>query len=200
MLKTTDIEARGWERDEHGPSAEGPTFKLGDFRCQILAPNSVNAANAHVWGRANLTIWKHHENGVETIFIGVCDNVRDFSYLCDAVGVPESTIQINDMTVKPITPHEAFNDFEKSFPPFVFEAVNNCINRHCFGKKSFTIKQKAIEEEMIKLAPEGTTVQDLHDKHWLDFEDAYRKAGWVVNYDKPGYNESYEAYFDFKIK
>ncbi len=36
------------------------------------------------------------------------------------------------------------------------------------------------------------------DNHWLDVEDVYREAGWVVEYDKPGYCESYEATFTFK--
>ena len=102
--------------------------------------------------------------------------------------------------MKPITPQQALDNVEKSFPSFVFEAVNNCINQHCFGKSSFTIKQNVIMDEILKLAPEGTTRQEVFDKHWLDFEDAYRKTGWIVNYDKPGYDESYEAFFKFEIK
>jgi len=102
--------------------------------------------------------------------------------------------------MKPITPQQALDNVEKAFPDFVFEAVNNCINRHYFGKSSFTIKQDEILDEILKLAPEGTTRQEVFDKHWMDFENAYRKAGWIVNYDKPGYNESYGAFFEFKLK
>ena len=102
--------------------------------------------------------------------------------------------------MKPITPQQALDNIEKEFPAFVFEAVNNCINRNYFGKSSFIIKQDVIVDEILKLAPEGTTKQEIYDKHWLDFEEAYRKAGWVVNYDKPGYAESYDAYFEFKVK
>lgn len=39
--------------------------------------------------------------------------------------------------------------------------------------------------------------QFIFDKHWLDIEDTYRKAGWNVEYDKPGYCENYDAYFVF---
>lgn len=102
--------------------------------------------------------------------------------------------------MKPITPKEANDNIEKSFPDFVVEAVNNCINKHYFGKSSFTIKQNEIVDEILKLAPEGTKKQEIFDKHWLDFETAYRKAGWSVYYDKPAYNEDYDAFFEFKPK
>jgi hypothetical protein len=31
----------------------------------------------------------------------------------------------------------------------------------------------------------------------MDVEDVYQKAGWEVEFDKPGYNEDYEANFKF---
>jgi hypothetical protein len=39
---------------------------------------------------------------------------------------------------------------------------------------------------------------DFFDKHWLDFESIFRKAGWKVKYTKPGYNESFPAYWTFE--
>lgn len=101
--------------------------------------------------------------------------------------------------MKPITPEEARKGFEESTPDFVFEAVNNCINKNFFNKKSFTIKQNEIIEEILKLAPEPMTRQEIFNNHWLDFEPHYRKAGWYVVYDKPSYCDSYEAYFKFSI-
>ena len=102
--------------------------------------------------------------------------------------------------MRPITPQEALDNVEKAFPEFVFEAVNNCINQNYFGKSSFTIKQKVIVNEIFRLAPEGTTRQDIFDKHWLDFEEAYRKAGWKVTYDSPGWDENYDEFYKFEIK
>lgn len=32
---------------------------------------------------------------------------------------------------------------------------------------------------------------------WLDIEDIYREQGWRVDYDKPAYNENYQASFTF---
>lgn len=38
------------------------------------------------------------------------------------------------------------------------------------------------------------------DMRWLNFEEAFRKNGWDVAYDGPGFNESYDAYFQFRAK
>ena len=42
------------------------------------------------------------------------------------------------------------------------------------------------------------TEQEVYDRNLLDVEDAYRKLGWKVAYDKPGYNEAYEGTYQFK--
>ena len=100
----------------------------------------------------------------------------------------------------PISPKEAKEQIEKNFPDFVIEGVNNAINKHYFGKSSFNIKQREILTEVLKVAPEGITEQQIYDNHWMDFENLYRKFGWVVKYDKPGYCENYDAFFTFKPK
>ena len=46
-----------------------------------------------------------------------------------------------------------------------------------------------------------TSADKICEEGWLDVEDVYRKAGWEVIYDAPGYNESfYEPSFEFRIK
>ena len=47
---------------------------------------------------------------------------------------------------------------------------------------------------------DGELSKMLYEKHYLDVEDAYRKRGWIVDYDKPAYNETYDAFFEFYIK
>lgn len=42
--------------------------------------------------------------------------------------------------------------------------------------------------------------QEIFDNGWLDIETVYEDSGWSVEYDKPGYNESYEASWTFKPK
>ena len=61
------------------------------------------------------------------------------------------------------------------------------------------IKQK----DIIKLAlqycdDENMTSRIIHDNKWMDFEGAFEKYGWIIEYDKPAYNETYDAVFEFK--
>jgi hypothetical protein len=43
----------------------------------------------------------------------------------------------------------------------------------------------------------GMERAEVFSKHYLDFEDVYRKQGWKVYFDRPGFNESYTATFTF---
>jgi hypothetical protein len=104
------------------------------------------------------------------------------------------------MKITPITPIEVSSNIEKSFPEFVIEAVNNCIQKNSFGKKSFSIKRGVIIDEILKCAPPETTVDMIFDNHWLDFEKLYAKYGWEVKYCSPGWDETYEEYFSFNVK
>lgn len=101
--------------------------------------------------------------------------------------------------VKPITPGEAEKQRITAIPDFVLDAVNFLLVQNLKSGHA-TILQKNIVEEAMKRAPEGFNRNDLFDKNMMDFEAVYRKAGWKVDYDKPGYNESYEASFAFTKK
>lgn len=102
--------------------------------------------------------------------------------------------------MKPITPQEVNAKIAESFPEFVIEAVNNCILKESFGKKSFSINQDVIVKEILKLAPKGTKEEMVFDKHWLDFEKVYEKFGWNVTYDSPSWGDSYDEHFQFEVK
>jgi hypothetical protein len=56
------------------------------------------------------------------------------------------------------------------------------------------------EEVVAGLKKKGLTEAKIFDKHWLDVEDIYRRVGWKVRFDQPGYNEDYKAYFVFTVK
>lgn len=77
-------------------------------------------------------------------------------------------------------------------PDGVIKAVNQLLKENA-SSTYIVLKQcdvvKAIKECM------GVTTVPVK---WLDFEPVFRKAGWKVEYDKPGYNESYEATFAFR--
>ena len=59
---------------------------------------------------------------------------------------------------------------------------------------------------MLQLANVGLDSEDvgrltkakIFSEGYLNVEEVYREQGWVVSYDKPGYNESYDANFKFK--
>ena len=84
---------------------------------------------------------------------------------------------------------------ETVIPEFVFTAVNKLIKLNWNGK-SATITQEEIVKEI--LATTNAARNEIFENHWLDFEQAYQAAGWKVHFDKPGYNESYKAFFVFK--
>lgn len=98
--------------------------------------------------------------------------------------------------VQPIKPSEVIRGKEKNLPDAVLEAFNELIAQN-FSGRSATIKQDDVVALMVE---KGLTPREIFDKHYLDVEDIYRAVGWVVEYDKPGYNESYHAYFVFKKK
>ncbi len=100
--------------------------------------------------------------------------------------------------VKPISPSEILGNLDKIIPPVVIQAVNNLLMKQ-YRDGSVTILQDEIIQEIINL--DGAITRDqIFDNKWLDFEALYRQNGWSVEYDKPGYNESYTARFIFKKK
>ncbi len=104
----------------------------------------------------------------------------------------------NQKTVKPISPDEIIADLPKIIPSFVFEAVNNLLKKK-FRGSAVTIKQDDIMNEIAKLQTTYTK-QEIYDNKWMDFESVYAEYGWKVKYDKPGYRENYDAFFEFKPK
>ena len=99
--------------------------------------------------------------------------------------------------VKPITPKEVTEKRQTSIPDAVFEVFNDLIVKYWNGH-SATIKQ----DEAAKLISKKLKCSEekLYDNHWMDVEPVYRKAGWGVGYDKPSFNETYEAYYVFTKK
>jgi hypothetical protein len=78
-------------------------------------------------------------------------------------------------------------------PPEVFDAVNELLALRYISGSRVTIKQYEIAD-LIKEKLGECKIE------WLNFEDVYRNAGWIVEYDKPAYCESYDAFFVFRKK
>lgn len=99
--------------------------------------------------------------------------------------------------VKPLAPADVGYAQAELFPDFVIETWNTVIAKHWSGTQS-RIEQDDIILELIAASPMLVDRGDVFARHWLDIEDLYRAEGWVVEYDKPAYNESYDPYFVFK--
>ena len=91
--------------------------------------------------------------------------------------------------VKPITPSEVSSG--KCIPDEVVEAFNELIVE-CGG----CVRQVDAVARILSKMP-GVSRETIFARGWLDIEAMYRKAGWRVVYDKPGYNEDYEANWQF---
>lgn len=96
--------------------------------------------------------------------------------------------------VKPISPQEVAAAKAASFPDAVFEAFNAQIAANFVGNKA-----KVPQEAIVVLIAEALDIprQEVFDKGYLNVEEAYKAEGWKVVYDKPAYNESYGAFFEF---
>lgn len=91
---------------------------------------------------------------------------------------------------------EEVGDVQRSvLPAAVFDAFNAEI-AGSFGSGSARVMQNKVANRIA--AAMGIERQEVYDKHYLDVEEAYRDEGWNVEYEKPAYNESYEAFFVFK--
>ena len=104
--------------------------------------------------------------------------------------------------LKPISPIEAEAKHRKTIPDSIIDAVNKLIvkNYNPIYKES-VVKQNEILDMVCK-DPDcgGLTKDDIFNNHWLDIEDIYREQGWKVDFDKPGYFETYDAFFKFSVK
>lgn len=99
------------------------------------------------------------------------------------------------MKVKPIKPKEAALKKVSDIPDGVIKAFNTLIVKNLSNGYSQVTQKDAVNEIVKNM---GCDREDIFNKNWLDIESHYRKAGWKVKYDKPGYNESYEAFFEFR--
>lgn len=101
------------------------------------------------------------------------------------------------MSIQPINP-DVIQDVKNSkIPDEIIEAFNELIVENWSGGLA-VIKQN---EALTRIA--GKTAisrSDIFSKNYLDIEDIFRKAGWKVVYDKPAYNENYEAFWKFSKK
>ena len=95
----------------------------------------------------------------------------------------------------PITPAEAMKAKTQAIPPEVFEVFDELITRDI----SLTGTAMVDQDEAVTMIASKLNIHRsvVFANKWMDVEEAYRQLGWVVNYDKPAYYESYKAYYMF---
>jgi gamma-glutamylcysteine synthetase len=64
------------------------------------------------------------------------------------------------------------------------------------------LQRTAVKKIIEVFQREGKEIssKEIYDKKYLDIESLYKKHGWVVVYDKPGYSETYDPYWTFTKK
>lgn len=98
--------------------------------------------------------------------------------------------------VKAITPQEARDQAGSHIPDYVIQAFNELIIENLVNKRASFTQDKAIDRIIAKNPI--LTRQKIFANGWLDVEPVFRRQGWDVEYDSPGYNESYAAHYNFK--
>ena len=98
--------------------------------------------------------------------------------------------------VKPIRPEEVLSKHQSTIPSLVVETINDMIVKNGRGG-SIVLFQDDIVAQLVQ---KGLSRGDIFENGWLDIEGLYRSHGWKVEYDKPGYNESYKPKFTFSKK
>lgn len=89
-------------------------------------------------------------------------------------------------------------------PDYVIEIVNALIVKNFARSVQAARIMQAEVINAILNCPEGLarelTRHQLFAEKMLDFEEVFRSHGWRVSYDRPAYNENYEASFKFSVK
>lgn len=99
-------------------------------------------------------------------------------------------------TGRALNPDELRDYKVELIPPVVFEVFNKLIAEKLVNKTSTVLQSDVVNE----LEGRGLNRQEIFARGWLDIEPYYEKQGWNVSYDKPGYNESYIAFWKFTVK
>lgn len=98
--------------------------------------------------------------------------------------------------MKPLSPSQVSRKAQVSIPDYVIDAINILLIKEYRNGSIITLQQKDILKEIQKVYPK-VNINEVFERGWMDFEPSFRKAGWKVSYDKPGFNESGEPIYNF---
>lgn len=89
---------------------------------------------------------------------------------------------------RPMTPEEAGAYSVEVIPSIVFDTINEMIAEK-MTRGNVTLM---ISDVRNRLRSKGVALENLS---LVTVFDGYKRNGWTVYYDAPGYNETYEAYW-----
>lgn len=98
---------------------------------------------------------------------------------------------------KPIRPRELSGS--NTFPPMVIEIFNDLIRKNWRNGRAIVTQTEAVANVASRM---GISRGKVFDERYLDIEDAFRDAGWVVEYEQPcpRSDDHFEPYFTFEAK
>lgn len=98
---------------------------------------------------------------------------------------------------KPITPADVENIKAERMRPEMIDAANELIAEHWNGYSAcFTLNELCARARAKLNMEAGASFKNGE----LDIEVVFRKHGWKVEFDKPGFNETYSANWTFTKK
>lgn len=110
------------------------------------------------------------------------------------MGVENSNWE-GEKRMKPISPREAESVRSESIPDKVVEIFNRHIVKNVIAGVSIVLQEDVVRDICEEMEIPRNRVFELR---YLDVETLFKSVGWIVEYDKPGYNENYKPSFTFK--
>ncbi len=105
-----------------------------------------------------------------------------------------STVEI----ITPISPDEIMDNLDKIIPQYVILSVNDLLKQRF--RDTGGVKM-TVNEVVAKIqSRHNISKQSLLDNKYLDFEPLYRDNGWVVEFEKPDRDQSFDSYYYFTKK
>lgn len=98
---------------------------------------------------------------------------------------------------KPITPAEVGKAKTAAMPQEVIAVFNELIAAAWDGHSAVVKQSDAADLIAARL---DISRGDVFNRKLLDVEPIFEAHGWKVEYDKPGYNETYPATFTFTVR
>lgn len=101
--------------------------------------------------------------------------------------------------MRPVAPSEIGEAKGAFFPPEVIQAFNECITAHFSHSSANFTQEKVVDRitELMQVKNESFHRSMIFTRGYLNVEAYYEGVGWKVEYDRPGYCETYDANYTF---